>query len=332
MAIVNSTRLPPVSDEELKREPASHWAGISTATIMFFAITFFGLRHTTLKNIQDAGSDGDVDNDDEINPSSAGNDESSSSHPTTCPTTTPIVNSTRLPPTSGNKELNGEPTTTMASLVVATTVFGLLAQRRRAQRPSSSPPITPENILDVQDVQQAVSDTNVNDDNVCCKDCAPVPFKKPSFRLALGVFINLDHWQSVERLLENDPLSESYTPCVVLKFLDDDSPVRSDVGLPEDASAPDGFAAQFDAPQDNLLSFQTLQYMVEHLPTPHDLARFIVFGTAILTCFSLRVTGFLVTGRFGRRGIKQLIKRFKNAKLSVRSSSLLDPYDVHLFI
>jgi hypothetical protein len=92
------------------------------------------------------------------------------------------------------------------------------------------------------------------------------------------------------------------------------------------------FAARFDAPHDDLLSFQTLQNMVEHLPARHDVAWFIVFGTAIVECFALRITGFLVTGGFGRRGIKQLIKRFKNAKPSVRSSSLLDSYNVHLFM
>jgi hypothetical protein len=192
----------------------------------------------------------------------------------------PIANSTRLPLASDNKELNEEPFISMTSLVVATTVFCLLAQRRRVQQPSSSPSTTHENFLEVQ---ETVSDTNTYD-NVCCKDCAPAPFNKPTPRLVLGIFIDLDHFQSVERLFEDDPLAETYIPLVVLKFLDVYLPVRPDVGFLGNAPAPDGFAAQFDAPQDALLSFQA---MVEHLPGPLDLARFIVFGTAIVLCASL---------------------------------------------
>jgi len=201
-----------------------------------------------------------------------------------------------------------------ASIFVAISVFGLLA---KDHRPSSSPSTAPENISEVQ--------VAGSDNNVCCKDCqcAPVPFKEPSPVFKLGILIDLKYWQSVEQLLEDDPLAETYIPFVVLKFPDVYSPVRTDLVSLENASAPDGFAARFDAPQVALLTFQALRYMVEHFPTHLDLARYVVFGTAIILCFALHVMVFLVTGRFGRRGIKKLIKGFKGAKLSVRSSSLL---------
>ena len=130
----------------------------------------------------------------------------------------------------------------------------------------------------------------------------------------IGILMNPD--PSVEQLFEEDPLVDTYTPYVVLTFYDNDSYPYSDVKLRENLndSALDGFAARFDAPQDALASLKILRNMTEGFLL--DLLRFIALGSAICICFVLHVMVFLVKGRFGRRGIKQLVRRFKKVKSS----------------
>lgn len=128
----------------------------------------------------------------------------------------------------------------------------------------------------------------------------------------VGILMNPE--QSIEQLFEEDPFTDTYTPYVVLTFHDDDSYAYSNVQWREDDSAPDGFAARFDAPQDALASLKELRNITEGFL--FNLLRFIVLGSAIIVCFALHVMVFLVKGRFGRRGIKQLMKRFKKAKSS----------------
>ena len=196
------------------------------------------------------------------------------------------------------------------SLNVAITVYCLLAKRGRSQKSSPEPSTTIHDIWELLDY----GDGNGNDNDKGF--CAPVS----SSKLVLGILINPE--QSIERLFEGNALANSYTPYVVLEFPENDSDVQSDVPFVEDASAPVDFAALFDALRDALCSFSEVCTTTER--SPLDLARLVFFGMAMFLCVCLRVMVFLSTGRFGRRGIRQLVEQFENAKASVSHSSLLD--------
>lgn len=129
-------------------------------------------------------------------------------------------------------------------------------------------------------------------------------------KLVVGILMNPE--PPIEQLFEEDPLLDTYTPYVVLKFYDHFSDPHSDVKWKKDDSAPDGFAALSDAPQDALPSLKELRGMAESFL--RNLPRFVIFALAIILCFELHVMVFFVKGRFGRRGIKQLVKNFKNFK------------------
>lgn len=171
------------------------------------------------------------------------------------------------------------------SLIVAITVYCLLAKRGRSQKSSPKPSTTIDNIWELLDYGDGSSDGNNNSKGFC----APVS----SSKLVLGILINPE--QSIEQLFEGDALANSYTPYVVLEFPEfPDSDVQSDVPFVEDASAPVDLAALF--------------------------ARLVVFGMVMFLCAGLRIMVFLSTGRFGCRGIWQLVEQFN----SVSYSFLLD--------
>ena len=198
---------------------------------------------------------------------------------------------TLLPPVSGDEQpLFDRTGIRTASIFIVIAVFGLLAKYSLSS--SSSKPST------------------TLDDNTCYGDCACNEVPSPKSVLA----ILMSPEQSIEQLFEDDPLADTYTPYIMLQFHDNGSHVRSNVRNLQDASAPDDFAALFDAPQDALPSV----LLKDFRSSITFFARFVVIWIAVALCFILRAMGFFVTGRFGRRGIKRLLKELRDARLSVR--------------
>jgi hypothetical protein len=107
------------------------------------------------------------------------------------------------------------------------------------------------------------------------------------------------------------------------------SHAQSDFGCLEDDSAPDGFAARFEALQDALPSLQALQNLTEWFS--RDLFRLVILGMGIALCFTLHAIAFIVTGRFGGRGM-QLVKELEDAKHTVRHLLYWTIWNAHLFV
>jgi hypothetical protein len=229
------------------------------------------------------------------------------------PVAVAMANPSRLPPVSGDEESKEEPVSDWTGIGMASAIIiiivGLLAKLLQSHQFPSEPSTAPEHPL--------VQDTHSDDDNVCRSECS-LSFEEASPRLVLGILLDPDQ---AERAFDEDPLADSYTPYVVLNL-----DIRSDVGPLEHAS-PD-VAALIDALQGALFSFQELQDMSKKFLL--DLPRFVAYGIAILCCFALRFMVFCVTGRIGRRGLRELMKEFKNVKRAVCSFLVVLYADSHL--
>jgi hypothetical protein len=110
---------------------------------------------------------------------------------------------------------------------------------------------------------------------------------------------------------DNDDDDVGNEDCALVPFNGEPS---TDFGCLEDDSAPDGFAARFEALQDALPSPQVLWNITERFSL--DLVRLVMFGLVIISCIALHAMSFLVTGRFGRRRIQ--MKELEDGKHSVR--------------